>query len=336
MSRKDRKKKKRKKKRGHVPTSGGQELISGDPGLSFSFSRLDMEKTMAHITRLIEEQEFDSEEELGDFLDRLVGMPPPALPPLSPMDKAQELAYDAWDMDGPARLALARQALELSQDCADAHIIVAEETAKSLQESKELFQVAVEAGERAVGPELFETGAGHFWGLIHTRPYMRARSRLADTLWSLGERKEAIAHYTDMLRLNPGDNQGLRYILANCYLIEGDDQALGELLASYEDDIAAAWSYSRALSEFRTGGDGEEAKEALRKALETNEFVPDYLLGEKTIPRRLPDYVGFGDEDEAVCYVAETRGIWEATEGALAWVARETGADYRRGGATIN
>jgi len=52
---------------------------------------------------------------------------------------------------------------------------------------------------------------------------------LAEVLWHPGEREVVIAHLQDMLRLNPGDNQGLRYTLASWLLTVGDDTALDQL-----------------------------------------------------------------------------------------------------------
>ena len=38
---------------------------------------------------------------------------------------------------------------------------------------------------------------------------MRARLGLAQALWAMGDQQAAIEHLHDMLRLNPGDNQGV-------------------------------------------------------------------------------------------------------------------------------
>ncbi len=54
------------------------------------------------------------------------------------------------------------------------------------------------AGERALGPEVFETEAGHFWGVTETRPYMRARFGLARCLEDLERTDEAIGHSGSM------------------------------------------------------------------------------------------------------------------------------------------
>ncbi len=132
----------------------------------------------------------------------------------TPLRKAQDMMYDAWEVTDPkGRIALARKALEVSRDCADAYVLLAEETASSVSEALDLYRQGVEIGERALGKDTFEEDVGHFWGILETRPYMRARAGLAECLWADGKHDEAIEHYKDMLRLNPNDNQGIRDLL---------------------------------------------------------------------------------------------------------------------------
>ena len=279
------------------------------------------EQMLQNIGKLLQEREFGSADEANAYLQELLSSGGiPALASTNPLDRAQELMYDAWEATGSRRIKLARQALAISPDCADAYVLLAEE-ARSLPEAKRLYEQGVSAGERALGPQTFEEDAGHFWGIIETRPYMRARAGLASCLWQLGERQAAIDHYADMLRLNPGDNQGIRYVLANCLLRQGDDIALAKLLDQYKDDAMAEWLYTRALLAFRREGAGKKANAALKKALKENEFVPAYLLGKKRLPRQLPDYIGFGDENEAVSYAAGALAIWRETPGALDWLS---------------
>lgn len=282
-----------------------------------------MEKTMSDIGKILREHEFASVEEADTFLqDMLSKGEVPSAPKRTPVEHAQELMYKAWDSSGRRRVKLAKQALETSRDCADAYVLLAEEAASDLNEAKNLYEQGVKAGERALGPEAFEEDIGHFWGIIETRPYMRARLGLAQCLWMLGSRQDAIEHYTEMLRLNPNDNQGIRYVLVNCLLEEGLDEALGQLLEQYGDDAAAAWLYTRALWTFRREGASEKANARLKEALGGNRFVPPYLLGEKRLPKRLPEYIGFGDESEAIAYAAEATKAWMKTEGALEWLRR--------------
>ena len=59
----------------------------------------------------------------------------------------------------------------------------------------------------------FETHVGHFWGLLNTRDYMRARFAVADEArlaCTLDGVTEALEHFQDMLRLCRGDNMGVR------------------------------------------------------------------------------------------------------------------------------
>src|SRR3954452_16249063 len=138
----------------------------------------------------------------------------------TPLSQAQNVMYEAFGSHDPeVRIKAARKALDLSPDCADAYVVLAEE-ARSRKDALELFEKGVAAGERALGPEAFQEDVGHFWGVLETRPYMRAREGRASTLWTMGRRDEAIGHLQDMLRLNPNDNQGVRYTLAGWLLAE--------------------------------------------------------------------------------------------------------------------
>lgn len=198
------------------------------------------EKTLSDIVKLIHEQDFHSVEEVDDFLQGMLKSGQPMTPsqPASrdAVGQAQQLMYDAWDAQGPKRLKLAHKALDISKDCADAYVLLAEEAASNLEEAKEFYQLGMAAGERALGQQTFEEDVGHFWGFLETRPYMRARHGLAECLWLLGQHQEALAHYREMLVLNPNDNQGIRYELMLCLLEEEDDEAVEKLFKQYEKE----------------------------------------------------------------------------------------------------
>ena len=86
-------------------------------------------------------------------------------PGMSPLDEAQDLIYDAWEMaDQKSCLELARRALKIFPDCADAYVLLAQ-AARTRAKALELYRKGVEAGERALGREAFERDAGHFWGI---------------------------------------------------------------------------------------------------------------------------------------------------------------------------
>ena len=277
---------------------------------------------MGDIGKLMQSKQFNSLEEAQAFVNDMLsqGGDIPDVEPETPLEKAQELIYQAYDESSPKRRAeLARQALEISPDCADAYNILAEQE-RDPGKIMALLERGMAAGERAIGADNFREWEGSFWGMTETRPYMRACASAAELAWMMGQRKRAIEIYTHMLRLNPGDNQGARYMLVNCLLEEGDNKPLIKLLKQYKEDAAANWAYSQALLIFRAKGAGPDADKALAIAMKRNPHIPAYLLGIKRMPRNLPDYVGIGDTNEAVEYVAFARGAWSQSPGALDWL----------------
>jgi tetratricopeptide (TPR) repeat protein len=237
------------------------------------------------------------------------------------LDRAQELMYEAWDAESPKRrIALAEKALSLSPLCADAYVLLAGHAKRGSDQELDLWRQGVDAGTKALGKARFDEYAGEFWGFPETRPYMRARLGLALALWARGFRMEAIHHLTDMLRLNPNDNQGARYILAGFLLEAARDKDLAVLLKQYQDDSAAAWSWTAALAAFRRGGDSKKSRALLVQALAGNKYVPAYLCGARRIPRSLPSYISPGRADEAIHYAADFRAGWINTPGAIDWL----------------
>jgi len=81
------------------------------------------------------------------------------------------------------------------------------------------------------------------------------------------------------------------------------------------------------LLAFRKQGDGPDSREKLAASLESNSHVSAFLLGKKKLPRILPDLVGFGDESEAICYASDNLAVWQATSGALVWLAERINSE---------
>jgi hypothetical protein len=127
-----------------------------------------------------------------------------------------------------------------------------------------------------------------------------------------------------MLRLNPNDNQGVRYTLAGFLLFLDRDDDLARLLEQY-DEASAAWAYTKALLAFRQHGDTTEARQLLDRAKKTNKHVPAYLSGERFPPSRQPGYYSPGDESEALNYIGSFLAAWKSTPGAVAWLRASIG-----------
>jgi tetratricopeptide (TPR) repeat protein len=250
---------------------------------------------------------------------------------LTPLEQAQELADDAMDATGRLRMKLARRALAVSADCVDAYVILGDLSARA-EEALEWYARGVEAAARAIGADNFAALRGKFWGCLETRPYMRVRLALAQTLLELGREQEALDHYRELLGLNPDDNQGVRYLLLPALLERSLYDEADGLLGAYHGDMQAMWPYAQALRAFQRDGDGSGAHTALATAIRLNPHVVRYLLDPDTIPPVAPPHFSLGSREEAG-YVADClEAAFRSTPGALAWLRTTNQAVGRRRG----
>ncbi len=288
------------------------------PGLP---DRRAMERVTLEVERFAQTLSFESLDQANAALRQRFSRPIDDLPSTAttPLEKAQDLVYRAFEARGRRRTQLARKALDLSADCADAYVVLAEKT-HDPEEARVLYKNGVAAGERALGPDVFAQEAGHFWGIVRTRPYMRARFGLAQCLEALDRCEEALEHYRELLRLNPGDNQAVRYSLLAALLLAGRDDEAATLLDQFGDEPTALWRYGRALSVFRREGDSRAARERLREALRTNRHVPEFLTGRSEWPGPEPASYAPGSREEAVLCDTDLGEAWRATPDAVRWL----------------
>ena len=128
-------------------------------------------------------------------------------------------------------------ALALEPNNADALMMKADLTAKNKIEFLEKLDKIIDiAAASLIKARLFDKCREDFWGLLETRPYMRARSRRIELYIDLGMMKLAEKECEEMLGLCDSDNLGIRYTLMHIYaLFEEEDKAL-RLLEKYSDD----------------------------------------------------------------------------------------------------
>ncbi len=284
------------------------------------FNKLDTENALAKLMQEIQNQEFDSVDQLNEFMKNMQGKSLDDLPESTTnKGRSQDLVLEAYEQSAPKGKKLIKQALELDPDNADAYNYLASiET--DVDKELALYKKAIEAGERSLGEEFMKENKGHFWGLIETRPYMRAKAGLSECLFAKNRINAAIDIYREMLELNPNDNQGVRYLLSTVLLGKKDLSDYESFIKNHEEEDCALWHYNNALYHFKRLGQSAKSDNELLKAYENNKYVLDYLLGIKELPKELPHFIGRGDEDEAVAYVIDAWATWGKTDGALQWI----------------
>lgn len=283
-------------------------------------TRMNMEKDLAKLMEQIKKQDFKSDDELNDFMKNLSGQSLDELPNKNDKkSRSRDLVFDAYEESISKGKKLVKQALELDPNNADAYNYLAEiET--DIDKALKQYEKAVESGEKTLGKKFLKEEKGYFWGILESRPYMRAKAGLADCLYAKNEINKAIEIYEEMLELNPNDNQGIRYILSTLLLEKKDLTKFENFIKTYPDEDSAAWNYNIALYNFIKSKQTIKSEKTLLQAYQSNKFVIDYMLGIKELPREQPEYIGLGDENEAVSYIYSAWTVWKETKGAFDWI----------------
>ncbi len=239
-------------------------------------------------------------------------------------DEAQQLVYDAWEAETEEReYQLMCQALELNPGNADALLYMLDRAGLEGKEQIQSLRNIVAAAEKGLGPKVFKENAGHFWGFIQTRPYMRARHRLAGCLRAAGRLEEAIAELVAMLALNPHDNQGLRYELLPAYLSLNWLESAQALLKQYDEArFNAVFAWCRVLERLLSD-DPAGAKRALAVARKQNRHMQVYIKEHRELPSQMPDSYAMGSPEEAICFGEVLRAAWARHPQALQWLAAQ-------------
>ena len=143
---------------------------------------------------------------------------------------------------------------------------------------------------------------------------------LAVAFADAGQIREAIEQYREMLRLNPNDNQGVRYEIVPLLLEQGRDAEATEVLDQYPEE-SALWLYMKAIVEFRRDGRSAKARKAIRAAFKCNDHVMKLLQSDE--PPLMPESYALGSPEEAAICIQELQTVWDETEGFLEWMFQE-------------
>lgn len=246
-----------------------------------------------------------------------------AAAPAYNLEEAQDLLAQAQAAKFPKdRFRLAQEALKRYPNLPDAYIILGEETANPAH-AKAYFKKGIEAGEKELGAAFFKKHEGFFWGLAETRPYMRAKYNYAELCWYTGDTAEARKHLEELLKLQPEDSLGARYLLSAVLLLTGALKEAEQLLQAYSERTAA-FEFDRMILAYKQQGFTAKLKMLYRNAQHANRHIPEYLLGMKRVPAGIPEAYSPGDQNEAIAYVVSHALVWAKLQDLIQWMKEQS------------
>ena len=137
-------------------------------------------------------------------------------------DTWQDFEDAGWDCVEVGRLTeaaiYARQAIKINPNAIDAYVILAR-AAETDGERIAFLREGVRIGESQFEKELLAAPSDDFpfWGLIETRPFMRALQALSLVLFRDGRpgaKDEAVSIWRRLYAICPNDNLGVRFLIA--------------------------------------------------------------------------------------------------------------------------
>lgn len=280
------------------------------------------EKLMTDLHRILATQDFKSEKEMNDFLNKLMEKEIPSFPneALSFEEQAQDLVFEADGLSTVKGRKKIIEALDLNPNCIEAYEYLGQKE-PVIEIAIAFFNMGVTIGRELWCKEYLEENNGMFWGLHETRPFMRCLQSYADSLNSLGKIEECVAIMEEMIELNPNDNQCIRNVLMLNLIKLDENEKFEKYAKMFEGEESAFYLFNLALNAFKTKGEGMDANRKLSMALKQNKFVAAKLLSTK-LNDVFPSTYGSGDVNEANYYTLFSQFIWKDTDGALAWLKK--------------
>lgn len=144
------------------------------------------------------------------------------------------------------------------------------------------FEKAIRLGEKQFGKMYRRYHKGSYWQYLETHAYLRALNRYAECQWAVGNAKEAIRSYKNLLELDPDDHLTCRWKMVANMIESYDYVGLSEQLRSFQNDNSAFAKYVLWLERFIFGS-SKDAKKLFEEATTANALVPRSILAQDEI-----------------------------------------------------
>lgn len=239
----------------------------------------------------------------------------------------QDMEDQAWDEVSAghygAAARLARNAIRIEPNAIDSYNILAQST-ELIGEKIAFAKEAVRLGEIQFSDAIAAAPNDDypFYGILETRPYMRALHGLVLALWSderPGAKDEAVQVAQHALRICPNDNIGFRFLLLEWLAAQGRWVEGYPIAKTYGEDPMVPLRMWASLYGFQAG-ELDYAKERLDAALQYNPHITKELTKAKP-PKLSPmTMVAHGSIEEAKQYASTAHEIWRNVPSAIEWL----------------
>jgi tetratricopeptide (TPR) repeat protein len=235
---------------------------------------------------------------------------------------ARGLVASARRLKSPVkRSASLRKAIEQDSGCVLARIELADADyqAGRWEECRRGYRDVIEREERRWRGE-----SPDWWEDPETRPYLRALYGRAMTEWHAGRFAETARDLRKILGLNPGDNQGVRFLIPLVHLLGEEETRALESLREYESSYPGDYCepsllFGKGLALWKAGLE-EEAAEAYGAGMLKNLHMAPLLLD---LPLPPADIWHPNDRSElsyAQDFIQSYAVLWDRDAAALRFV----------------
>lgn len=223
-----------------------------------------------------------------------------------------------------------RKALEIDPDVVDAYngLGISHYLHGRYAEAEAMYRTALEKARSELGSE--RVGDFAWWGDVATRPYMRARHNLGLAFWRQGKLRDAIHEFEELLKRNPNDNQGVRYLIGSMHHLLGE---IREAISYYgkaagdwphTDDPGTEFNHALALFQIKKY---DEAVLRFRCSFFLNLYLPQVVLSNSVQPLDIWHGCNLAQPQYAVDYWKNHEQLWKKRASAFTFL----GSVYRNG-----
>lgn len=222
----------------------------------------------------------------------------------TPLDDAYEILEEAQNARNEKEaIKLAKKAYETSSECFDAILFQCDLEENGIKRMKLLDEGLEYEKNRLIKEKYFaKENIGHFYGIFETRPYIRGLVIKAEYLLEEGKLRQASNICKEVLRLNPNDNLGSRYLLMAIFAVLEEEKDMLELYEEYPEENLEMLFPLFAL--YYKLGNNKKAKKYLSMINECNSNFVKYFNGTiKESKKVTPGYYSLGDSSEVFMYL---------------------------------